>query len=249
MMKIEKIPLKFVIGVLLTSVILIACDSPNDQRVSYESNDRGNVAHEKNDEKEEIYKDFTNFPVLIDSTDYLLYPVGLIKVADAEEDEYSLKRYDYGGEDLRIGNYSNDGFSGNLSNIKFQHKDSLKIVTLTQKKMRIERVTFLRDVYKNTGNTLLMYQVYDKDTNRDGKITLSDVACLYLSNLDGTAFRKLTKEMHHLNRYKFIEDLNRLYFYTLEDTNKDGEFDLKDKIHYYVVQLSNKNPVAVEYFP
>jgi hypothetical protein len=38
--------------------------------------------------------------------------------------------------------------------------------------------------------------------------------------------------------WNLIESKNRLYFRTVEDTNKNGQFDKNDVVHYNYVDLS-----------
>jgi hypothetical protein len=40
-----------------------------------------------------------------------------------------------------------------------------------------------------------------------------------------------------------------LYFRTIEDTNKNGEFDKEDNVHYFYVNLLDKEWKALEYKP
>jgi hypothetical protein len=37
-----------------------------------------------------------------------------------------------------------------------------------------------------------------------------------------------------------IESNNRLYYRTVEDTNKNGQFDKKDVVNYYYIDLSKE---------
>ena len=68
-------------------------------------------------------------------------------------------------------------------------------------------------------------------TNQDGKLDYNDINTLFISKINGTDFRKLTETNKELIDWKLIESKNRLYFRTIEDTNKDGEFDKKDIAH------------------
>ncbi|MFM2370144.1 MAG: hypothetical protein RL619_2465, partial [Bacteroidota bacterium] len=49
--------------------------------------------------------------------------------------------------------------------------------------------------------------------------------------------------------WNLIESNNRLYFRTVEDTNKNGQFDKMDVVHYNYVDLSNKEWKIISYKP
>jgi len=70
---------------------------------------------------------------------------------------------------------------------------------------------------------------------------------LYLSKIDGEDFEKITPEFQELIDYKIIKTQNRLYFRTIEDVDKDGEFDNEDKLHYFYIDFDDKKLKAKEY--
>jgi hypothetical protein len=49
--------------------------------------------------------------------------------------------------------------------------------------------------------------------------------------------------------WNFLEIQNRLYFRTIEDNNKNGEFDKTDKVHYQFVNLLNNDWNVESYEP
>lgn len=89
----------------------------------------------------------------------------------------------------------------------------------------------------------------DKDTNRDGKIDSNDIKTLYISEINGNNFTKLSADLEELIDWNTIEVQNRLYFRTIEDINKNGSFDKNDLMHYYYVDLKNPMWEAVKYSP
>jgi len=84
----------------------------------------------------------------------------------------------------------------------------------------------------------MAYTMFDMDTNRDGKLDTSDIKSLYLSNISGKKFTKISADFQELIDWNLIESKNRLYFRTVEDTNKNGQFDKNDVVHYNYVDLS-----------
>jgi hypothetical protein len=49
--------------------------------------------------------------------------------------------------------------------------------------------------------------------------------------------------------WNLVESKNRLYFRSIEDTNKNGEFDKNDVIHYHFIDLSSKDWKVQDYSP
>ena len=95
---------------------------------------------------------------------------------------------------------------------------------------------------------VIVYRLADMDSNQDAKLDGSDIQSLYLSTIDGKNFIKVSPDLHELVDWNFVEPKSRLYFRTIEDTNKNGEFDNNDVLHYHYVDLTdwsvhNYNPV------
>ena len=49
--------------------------------------------------------------------------------------------------------------------------------------------------------------------------------------------------------WKIVTQLNRLYFKSISDTNKNGEFDKKDKVNYQYVNLEDETLKVMTYNP
>ena len=235
--------IKIMLLVLLTS-ILISCGTDNKPKIIHDKNNNG---------KNEIRIDSTSIeisdlPIQIDSTDYLIHPIGNFKIKD-EKGKIIYKSSNYGTKNFSVSNYGNYRITGNLSNVKFQHVDSEKMNILTDNIIKIKSLTFLRKIFDNTKKQFLVYEVNDKDTNQDGNLDYEDINTLYISKINGTNFQKLTKQDVELIDWKVVESKNRLYFRTIEDTNKDGEFDKKDILHYNFIDLTNDDLEISEYEP
>ena len=70
-----------------------------------------------------------------------------------------------------------------------------------------------------------------------------------MRNLNGTNFTKLSDDLQELLDWNIVEVQNRLYFRTIEDINKNGAFDKKDTVHYFYVNLLDKEWKVEEYMP
>jgi hypothetical protein len=70
-----------------------------------------------------------------------------------------------------------------------------------------------------------------------------------LSDISGKNLTKISVDFQELIDWNIIESKTRLYFRTIEDTNKNGAFDKEDTLHYYFVNLLDKEWKALEYKP
>jgi hypothetical protein len=187
-------------------------------------------------------------PIQFDSTDVLLHAISVVNLQTCGGTLGRISKDAYGSSDFSSGYYTNNDLTGDFINIVFQDKEGLERA-LTDKKMSIKRVTFLQDIYKLTKRSYLLYVVSDRDTNGDKAFDHLDLESLYISNLDGTTFTKLTKELHELYDWSLIARERKLYFTTLEDKNKDGRLTNKDTFHYYVIDFTNTPYTLAEYNP
>ena len=189
----------------------------------------------------------SELPVKFDSTDVLIFAIGLVNLQ--ERGGYSKIGSDsYSSNGGSSSYFNQNNFHGNFINLVFRNKDGDER-KLTDNKIRIRSVTFLEEIFKKTRRGYLLYSISDRDTNGDKELDHSDLEAFYLSKIDGTDFKKISRELHEFYDYSLIKGENRVYFRTLEDKNKDGELNNKDKFHYYNIDFSLDNYVVAEYNP
>ena len=189
----------------------------------------------------------SELPVKFDSTEMLLFAVELVDLQ--ERGGYSkIGSGSYGNSDIASSYFNSDNLIGDFINIVFQDKNGIER-KLTNKKIQIRSVSFLRDTYRRTKVGYLLYSISDRDSNGDKELSHSDLEALYISKLDGSDFKKLTKELHEFYDWRLIKDKDRIYFRTLEDQNKDGELNNQDKFHYYFIDFSGEKYSVTEYNP
>lgn len=229
----------------ITILLFTSCGRDNKPKIVHAENNGTEIPELK---KDTTFIEISDLPIQIDSTNYLIHPIGNFRIED-NRGKVIYKSSGYSYKNFSVSNYGGYRISGNLSNVKFQHIDSEKLSVLTENIIKIKSLTFLRKVFDNTKKQLLVYEVTDKDTNQDRKLDFNDINTLYISKINGTDFIKLTDTNKELIDWKIIESKNRLYFRTIEDTNKDGEFDKKDIIHYKYVDLNNESLIVKEYKP
>lgn len=190
----------------------------------------------------------SDLPIQMEGTDYLIHPVGDLRVYERGT------KTRYGSSSVidlsfTISNYGENEITGYLQNLKFQKTDSDSIHALTEKPALILTATYLKAVSDRAKKQIMVYTMYDIDTNRDGKLDTSDIKSLYLSEISGAHFTKISPEFQELIDWSLIESKNRLYFRTVEDTNKNGQFDKNDVVHYNYIDLSNNEWKAKSYQP
>lgn len=178
-----------------------------------------------------------HIPSLVDSARQILVHEIYLESNNEMKDRSYLKGSSSGGYDGR-----------NMVNLIFEDLINQKKYLLTNNQIRISFYQQLRD---KTGNRYFLYRVIDRDYNKDGKLNSNDIESLYISNIDGTSFSKLTKDRENIeyNDREWIHSVNRYYFRTIEDSNKDGFFDIKDKKHHYYIEFNEGNYKVVEYNP
>ncbi len=232
------------IAFALFSMLMVSCNKDEKPKVIYENKvDQQEVEYQKIDSTEIKIADL---PIHITGTNYIVHPIGDVRVynsSSGKSGSSKTNRISY-----TISNYSYPEITGYLNNLMFQHKDSLSMHSLTDNRMQINTVTYL-DKLSNPDKKILVYTLVDKDTNRDGKYDSNDIQSLYISNIDGSKFTKLTEELHELVDWNVIDIKNRLYFRSIEDINKNGAFDSDDSINYFYVDLLSEDWKPQPYNP
>lgn len=188
-------------------------------------------------------------PINMDGTDYLIFPVGDLNIyGKNSKSSYGSNASD-SDVSFTISNYNDFEITGYLQNLKFQEIGKDTITALTDKPVLIQTATYLKTVADKTKQQFLVYTLADMDTNKDGKLDGNDIKSLYISEISGNKFTKLSPDYQELIDWNLIEVKSRLYFRTIEDINKNGEFDKKDVVHYYFVDLTNKELKVQDYQP
>ena len=189
-----------------------------------------------------------DLPIQIEGTDYLIHPVGDLRVYERGT------KSRYGSSSVidlsfTISNFGENEITGYLQNLKFQKINSDSIRALTDKQVLIQTATYLSGIADKTNKKIMVYTLFDIDSNRDGKLDTSDIKSLYLSDISGSDFTKISVNFQELIDWSLIESQNRLYFKTVEDTNKNGQFDKNDVVHYNYINLANSDWKVDSYEP
>jgi len=223
------------------SLLTIGCKKETETpKVSYETPSKAIEKPKVDTSKVEI----ADLPIQFQGTQYLLFPIGEVSASDRS-------KYDSGSSSSRfntkISNYSENEITGYLRNIKFQNVKSDSLQALTDKPVMIQSVSYLKSQADKIKQQILVYLLTDADTNKDNVIDTNDIQTLYLSDISGQRFTKISADFQEVIDWNVIDAQNRLYFRTLDDTNKDGAFGREDRVHYFFLDLTAKDWQATEY--
>ena len=186
-----------------------------------------------------------DLPIHMEGTNYLIFPIGNLK-----GNNRSLRSSSNESQDsFIVSNYGEFEITGYLQNLKFQEIGKDTLTALTDKPILIQTATYLKSVSEKIKQQLLVYTLADMDTNKDNKLDTNDIKSLYISDISGHQFAKLSPDFQELIDWNLIVVSNKLYFRTIEDTSKNGEFEKEDVLHYYFVNLLDKSLKAQEYKP
>ncbi|WP_269237323.1 hypothetical protein [Flavobacterium flavigenum] len=229
---------------LAIAATFISCrEEVQKPKVSYDVSNKVSVSKTDSTQIE-----VADLPIQMEGTDYLIHPVGDLRVFE----KGSKARYGsstVNDVSFTISNLGEYEITGYLQNLKFQKTDSDSIRPLSDKPILILTATYLKTIADKTQNKIMVYTLTDSDTNKDGKIDTGDIKTLYLSNISGENFTKVSTDLEELVDWNIVESKNRLYFRTIQDTNQNGQFDKNDVLHYNYIDLALKNWEVKNYKP
>lgn len=233
------------IVLLLSGLMLLALTSCTEKaekpKVIYDSSKKAAVVPQVDTTQIEI----ADLPILISGTNYLIHPIGDVRVFKGSKGYVNSSS---AGVSYTISNYSEFEITGYLRNFKFQQIDSDSLSALTDKRVLIQSATCVIPSF-DRNKQVMIYSLADMDTNKDGKLDDNDIKTLYISTVSGQRFTKLSVDYEEVIDWKFIENKGRIYFRTIEDTNKNGEFDKDDVVHYNYADLNNDEWKVTSYKP
>jgi uncharacterized protein YxjI len=239
--------MKNLLTILLIVLVLSSCKKEVETpKVSYENNQKSKVTQTTEDT---TTVEVADLPIQFAGTNVLIYPVGKLQANSKRSKLASFDADDSAINNFKVSNNNDNEIAGFLSNLKFQTIGKDSISALSNKKLFIQTVTYLKNFAAKSKLQLLVYTLEDEDTNQDGTIDDDDINTLYISDIYGKNFIKISKNLEELIDWNIIEATNKLYFRTIEDTNKNGKFDKNDIIHYNVLDLLAKNFEAKNYNP
>ncbi|KFF05027.1 CREC-EF hand family protein [Flavobacterium reichenbachii] len=232
------------IAIIIIGTVVSCKDDVQKPKVIYDNANKTNVTVKADSSQIEI----ADLPIQMEGTNYLIHPVGDLRVFERGT------KVRYGSSSVNdvsftIANLGEYEITGYLQNLKFQKVDSDSIHALSDKPVLILTATYLKPLADKIKSQIMVYTLADSDTNKDGKIDSSDIKTLYLSDISGERFTKISEDFQELVDWSLIESKSRLYFRTIEDTNQNGQFDKNDVLHYNYIDLASKKWEVKGYKP
>lgn len=236
---------KSIISGLFLVFLMASCQKEAEKpKVIYDNSSKSTVVPKLDSTKVEI----ADLPVQMEGTDYLIHPVGDLRIYErGAKSRYGSSAVN--DVSFTISNVAQYEITGFLQNLKFQKTSSDSIRPLSTEPILIETATYLKPVANHIKKQIMVYTMVDADTNKDGKLDTNDINTLYLSVISGEKLTKISADLEELIDWSLIESSNRLYFRTIEDTNKNGQFDQKDVVHYNYIDLNKNEWKAISYSP
>lgn len=176
-------------------------------------------------------------PVLIDSSEYVMYPLSLSEIVLETEGEY-------GSSSSRETTYWN---------ILFYNPRNNQYHLLSNRKLFIQSFTGQESGSLSGGlsrgsirvyaaDKLLYFSIVTTDFNHDGQLTSADPTYLFTSDKAGKNFRQISPDSLHVAGWEVQQSTGNVLIQMVQDSNHDRKFGDEDESIPYVYNLANKQP-------
>lgn len=148
--------------VFVATILLISCGQDKPKIAYDEAVDTTSVMDDRIKDTTKIL--VSELPVKFDSTDMLLFPIGLVDLQ--QRGGYTkIASGSYSSSEIASSYFNSDNLIGNFINIVFQGKNGNER-KLTDRKIKIRSIHFLREIFKKTKTGYLLYSISDRDSRR-----------------------------------------------------------------------------------
>jgi hypothetical protein len=207
---------------------LWACnESPKDDLTAQTT--EPNIENESS--KYETINLLVNNPIVLDSSDWVIYPLTLKEI---EETEMGFESSSYSRQHA-------------YWNISFYNSQTKETRLLSESlKMLINSISPKNNVIIQSGQRekrnegYLYYSIIIKDLNQDGKLNSDDPKYLFISELSGQGFRQVSPDNFDLLHWQIILESNKILIQARKDGNNDKEFDGDDETVSFVYDIDNQ---------
>lgn len=221
---------------LISLVFFLSC-SRKEPRIVYDSPEGAEVPQVQQEEQLKV-----SLPIAFENLPYVYFPIGSYE-ADRSKLHIGSGSYSKGSTSyVYQGEWS---IEGNLDNLMVRDRKEGAISPLTTQKVKISHIRYLIRMDTLHQKSLLLFEVVDEDSNRDGYLNYEDMKSLYLSGTDGSNFRRISPPKQHLLDWDVWAPEGLLFFRVHEDLNKDGIFDKQDRVHLYEYNFLNDKPAQL----
>ena len=166
-------------------------------------------------------------PVVIDSSDYIIFPMG----AYGERNKSSRNVLDLSKSDSYSQPY------GGHWNMLFFHIPTRETHLLSESKLLISAYKMDFPYLSPILSQSILYHGHNTDFNRDGKLDAQDPLYLFLSTKGGKNFKRISPKSESLVGYERLNDSDQLLIQTRRDQNGDQLFDREDELVWYFMDL------------
>ncbi|RZK30717.1 MAG: hypothetical protein EOO63_06020 [Hymenobacter sp.] len=181
-------------------------------------------------------------PVLIDSSDYVMYPLSLGEIETEDESLF--------GSRIR---YSSNGREATYWNILFYNPNRDQYHLLSSRKLLIRSFTgqesgnlsshlHNRNVRGYAADNLLYYSIIITDFNHDGQLTQADPTYLFTSDKAGQNFRQISPDSLQVVGWDIQKNTGNILINTVQDSNHNRKFDDDDESIPYIYNLTKQQP-------
>lgn len=228
----EKLFLFFTISILIS-----AC-SKNEPRIVYDQNDKVDNSKDLGDSGTEGSKKlFADIPFSFDSLKYLYFPIGETNESFKMNVRSFASSYSKTAKSYSLGYVSDRDVSCNLNNLLIRPKNIATFKLLTKSDLRIKSLNYLYRIDTIFGIDRFIYRIIDSDSNKDTYLNDDDLVGLYTSKTNGDDLKRVSPKNQQLIDWETIDLQGLLYFRTMEDIDRNGAFDDKDRINLYEYNL------------
>ncbi|MDB2473782.1 hypothetical protein N9W70_04960 [Schleiferiaceae bacterium] len=218
---------RIIIWTFLTLSFWACNESPKDDLTAQKT--EPNI--ETDNSKYETINLQVNNPIVLDSSDWVLYPLTL---EELEETEMGFKSSSYSRQHA----YWNISFYNSQTKETRLLSDSLKMLINS---ISPKNHVFIQSEFREKGNQgLIYYSITTKDFNQDGKLNSDDPKYLFISESSGKDFKQVSPDNFDLLHWQTIRKENKILIQTRKDINKDKEFDTDDEIVSFIYDIDNE---------
>ena len=214
-----------IIAAIIMLAAFTACNTPERSDLTVEA-----VGKEKSKQKDAATTFNFNGAQPIDSTDYVLYPLGLTEKGD--------------GSDVEI--YKSRSGIQYYRNIIFYNMVTKKYHLLDNRKMLITSYSAENnaEAYGTTSSydklsRLIYYKVIVNDYNGDGKLGDGDPEYLFISDREGSYFKQISPDNLNVARWKEVRKTGKVLIEVTDDANGDKKFEQEELSIPYVYDIKS----------
>jgi len=207
--------------ILLTFLVFgfWACSNKSENISSQQTNQQSDI-ESIDSEYDAINIQFNN-PTIIDSSEWVLYPLTLEEFEKTEKGFKKSSSSKYGGKGGLYA-YWNIAFYNTETNQTQLLSDSLK--------MLISRIV--------PSGSIICYSITTTDFNQDGKLYYDDPSYLFTSDLSGAGFKQISPNDFDVVNWTKIK--NKILIQTRRDSNNDKKFNFDDEIVLFVYDIEKQ---------